>query len=93
MATMLFTRAVGTPCFLDADAINACTSSSLRATRFSAATTRPTTRGRFAAIADRLHFIPAKLLVDTRQARMIALMEDFIELMIEKTSQFPRIRV
>ena len=40
VATMLFTRAVGTPCFLDADAIKACTSSNLRAARFFAATTR-----------------------------------------------------
>src|SRR5215471_8163258 len=55
VATMLFTRAVGTPCFLDADSINACTSSTLRSVRFSAATTRSTARlRRVAGIADRL---------------------------------------
>src|SRR5215469_15287254 len=55
VATMLFTRAVGTPCFLDAAAINACTSSSLRAARFSAAMTRCTAwLARAAGIGDRL---------------------------------------
>src|SRR5215475_4468595 len=85
-ATMPFTRPMGTPCFLDADAINACTSSSLRATRFSPATTHcKARRRRTAEIADRLgrvewrtSFMPAKLLAETRQARMIALIEYFI---------------
>jgi len=37
--------------------------------------------------------MPARLLADTRQVRMMALMEFFIELMTEKTSQFPRVRI
>ena len=37
--------------------------------------------------------MPARLLAVTRQARMVALMEFFIELMIEKRSQFPRVRM
>src|SRR5215469_16707804 len=54
VATTLFTRAVGTPCFLDADAISAFTSSRLRAARFSAATAGCTAgRCGAAGIADR----------------------------------------
>jgi len=37
--------------------------------------------------------MPARLLADTRQVRMMALLEFFIELMTEKTSQFPRVRI